>query len=566
MDAAWVDRWLREAVQRAASKPLPKSREELADLQASGSLLLRRSLGVDGLWSDSRQPPPAVQTGSADQGGFTLERWVVETQPGVRATVLLYRPKGGERHPVILNPHGHWPLKKAEPVVQARAIEQALCGYLAAVIDSPGFSWEGDRPVERKAMGTHWDFVPTCAGVTATGVYVWDIVRVLDFLESLPYADCTKVGITGESGGGTATVYAFALDGRIRCAVPVVYAASLEVQPDNGCPCNHLPDLLSLGDRAHALALRAPAPVLLIGATDDEEFPPEAVRRTGDKLREMGDRLGFEGWCETALFEGPHTYSEPMRRAALRFFDRHLRGLPEPTPVPPESSLAIEPADSPRLLCDPTPLPSATFRSIARKRLEAARAATTQAGGRLGALGGSGFEALVEASPTPGAGAALVLCDQTRGDLPRDWTPVRAPGLWGERGPSARYCTILGVPTALAAASALTAAARTCPGRDVVAIGPMACVATLLAASLGATLGTVVLCGLPQSHSALLDELGPDYDPQLLPILPLAQLRGDFPALLAEAPVRKAIRLPLESSLSEFREALASGSTGGRDR
>ncbi|MEJ5170023.1 MAG: CocE/NonD family hydrolase, partial [Fimbriimonadales bacterium] len=325
MEASWADGWLRAAVREAASKPLPHTREELEDFRTLGRAHLLRSLGLEDLPHNHRPPPPAHPSGSASYSGFRLERWVLETRPGVKATVLLYRPEGRGPFPVILNPHGHWPLKKAEPVVQARAIEQARSGFLAVVVDSPGHSWEGDRPVERKALGTHWDFVPTCAGITATGVYVWDLVRTLDFVQTLPFADADRVGITGESGGGTATVYTFAVDRRIRCAVPVVYACSLEDQPDNGCPCNHLPDILSLGDRAHALAIRAPSPVLLLGATDDEEFPPDAMRKTAAKLSEMGRKLGFDDFAGVEIFEGPHTYSEPMRQVALRFFDTHLR-------------------------------------------------------------------------------------------------------------------------------------------------------------------------------------------------------------------------------------------------
>src|SRR5262249_48315049 len=159
-------------------------------------------------------------------------------------------------------------------------------------------------------------------------------IRALDYLETRPEADMGRVGLTGASGGGLATTYAFAADERFGCAVPVCYATSLEVNPNNGCLCNHVPGTLQIGDRADGLAIRAPAPVLVIGASDDPEFPPEGTKRTGEKLEALWSLLGAPGAARWRIFESGHDYSRPMREAALGFLDLHLRGRGDGSPVP----------------------------------------------------------------------------------------------------------------------------------------------------------------------------------------------------------------------------------------
>ena len=302
-----------------------------------------------------------------------------ESRPGFPVTANVYVPRGhdGERLPVIVNPHGHWAHKKSEPVVQMRAISQALHGYLAIVVDSPGYSFEANTPIERRSAGPHDDFKLLLASANATGFYVWDLIRLLDYLETRPDADLTKVGITGTSGGGLATVYAFAAEPRFTCAVPVCYPTSLEVNPNNGCLCNHVAATLQIGDRSDILAIRAPAPVWLIGATDDAEFPPEGTKRTAEKMAPIWVLLGAGGNVGFTLVQSGHDYNRPMREAAMGFFDRHLRATGDGSPVA-EPKINPEPADSMDLWCLPADAKGRTMRELAAERLLAAPGASLE--------------------------------------------------------------------------------------------------------------------------------------------------------------------------------------------
>ncbi|MBL7008765.1 MAG: prolyl oligopeptidase family serine peptidase, partial [Planctomycetes bacterium] len=369
---------LAAAVAAAAARPLPESREQHQRRLPGDRAELMRCLGLDPL--PPRTPLNARVTGVLPRAGYRVEKLVYESLPGFHVTAHLYVPEDGASgpRPVIVNPHGHWQHKKAEPVVQARAIAQALAGYLAIVVDSPGHSFEGDAPIERRWQGPHGDWTLGMSVGSVTGVYVWDLMRALDYLETRPEADLGRVGITGASGGGLATLYAFAAEPRFTCAVPVVYASSLEVNPNNGCLCNHVPGTLRVGDRSDVLAIRAPAPVLVIGANEDGEFPPAGMRRTGEKIRAIWQLYGVGANARWMVFDSRHDYNRPMREQAMGFFDQHLRGRGDGSPVV-ESAFETADALDPdlRVLAEP-PEGAKTLRMIAAERLAAASGSWAQ--------------------------------------------------------------------------------------------------------------------------------------------------------------------------------------------
>jgi cephalosporin-C deacetylase-like acetyl esterase len=368
--------FLEAKVRSQAARPPPESKAALDAGRAARKKELMRCLGLEPL--PPRTALNARVTGVIQRQGYRIEKIVFESRPRFPVTGHLYIPDGpsGQSYPVILNPHGHWPWKKMQPVVQSRLIAQALRGYVAFVIDSPGWSSDRDRLAERNWAGSHRDFPLVEGSANTTGVYVWDLMRALDYLATRPEADMSRVGVTGASGGGLAAVYDFAADERILCAVPVVFASSMEVKADNGCPCNHVPGTLQIGDRADVLAIRAPAPVYLIGAREDKEFPPDGMRLTGEKLKRIWGLCGAADKAGCEIFAGPHDYNHLMRERAMGFFDQYLRGRGDGSPVP-EPALTTEAPNDPQFLCLPDVPPGLkTMRDIARENLSAAPAST----------------------------------------------------------------------------------------------------------------------------------------------------------------------------------------------
>jgi dienelactone hydrolase len=183
----------------------------------------------------------------------------------------------------------------------------------------------------------------------------------------------TRVGLTGASGGGLAAMYEYAADERITCAVMVVYPTSMEVNPDNGCACNHVPGVLQIGDRSDIIAIRAPAPVFVIGARQDSEFPPAGTQLTGEKLKKIWGLYGAADSTGWQIFEGPHDYNKLMRERAMGFFDKFLKGQGDGSPVPEPALKTEDPTDPQFLALPQVPGGCKTMRDIARETLAAAK-------------------------------------------------------------------------------------------------------------------------------------------------------------------------------------------------
>jgi dienelactone hydrolase len=357
--------FLDKKVKASAALPIPPTRAEFESRREAQRREVMRSLGLDPL--PPRTPLNARITGVIKRQGYRIEKLVFESRPGFPVTAHLYVPDGppGRRRPVIVNPHGHWEWKKQEPTVQSRLIGQALHGYLAIVIDSPGYSFEGDNHIERRSAGTHDDLRLVLGSTNATSVYVWDLMRALDYLATRPEADMSRIGLTGASGGGLATLWAFAAEPRFTCAASVVYASSYEINPNNGCLCNHVPGSLQIGDRADVLAVRAPAPVLIIGAEEDVEFPAKGMRLSGEKMKRLWGLYGRSADAWTRMFPGGHDYSRPMRETAMGFFDKYLKGIGTGAPVP-EPAFETEKPDAPEMyVLEKEPAKALTMRGIA---------------------------------------------------------------------------------------------------------------------------------------------------------------------------------------------------------
>jgi len=406
---ALLQSFLEKKVKAAAARPIPPTREAFEKERAAQKNQLMRCLGLDPL--PERTPLNARVTGLIEGDGYRVEKIVYESRPRFQVTAHLYLPDAAPERPlpVIVNPHGHWRDKKMEPRVQKRAIAQARAGFVALVVDSPGESFEGDALIERRWAGSHFDIALIQGATNATTIYVWDLMRGLDYLATRPEADLSRVGLTGASGGGLATLYAFAADERFTCAVPVCYAASLEVNPHNGCACNHVPGVLQIGDRSDVLAIRAPAPVLVIGASNDREFPPEGTRRTGEKIEKIWSLFDAKKNARWKIFESGHDYNRAMRETALGFFMEHLKGTGVGEAVP-EGPIATAPVDAAEFLC----LPVAPERPLTMVEIAAAQSCSDREDRLQGLIALNGglpdrdiFPSAIESHPLSGQGEAL---------------------------------------------------------------------------------------------------------------------------------------------------------------
>ena len=332
---------------------LVKGRSPADMTEATRSRLKDELLGAFGL-----KPLPektslnVTVTGRLERDGYVIEKLVFEPMPKFYSTAYLYIPtKGSAPFSAVVCPVGHWPQKKLQPVVQARCVGLALYGFVVLCIDMPGFYGPNDD--ERSFPGNHSDWCLHLASLPPLGLMVWDVVRGIDYLLTRPEVDGTRIGVTGTSGGGMATMYAAAIDERVACYVPVCYAVSYEDNYHNGCYCNHVPGVFGIGDRSDVMALAVPRPVLLIGAEVDPEFPKPGLLRSHEKLSAFYEAAGKAEDCRMFIAPGGHDYSKPMRESMYGFFRKYLQGIGEGGPALEPRELPMKDGDPPINVEDP---------------------------------------------------------------------------------------------------------------------------------------------------------------------------------------------------------------------
>jgi dienelactone hydrolase len=245
-----------------------------------------------------------------EMNGYILENIAIESFPGFYITGNLYRPlKTDKKSPAILSPHGHWEDRRMSEDVQKRCACFAKMGAVVFAYDMVGY---GDSKQVTHKMPV------------ALLLQTYNGKRVLDYLVSRPDVDAEKIGITGESGGGTQTIMLTALDNRIRVSVPVVMVSAYFF---GGCTCEsgmpvHKSDHHQTSN-VEIAALAAPRPMLLI--SDGGDWTKNTPRIEMPYLQKVYALYGAESNIDYAHFPGErHGYEASKRFPVYNFFDEYL--------------------------------------------------------------------------------------------------------------------------------------------------------------------------------------------------------------------------------------------------
>ena len=285
-----------------------------------------------------RTPLNARITGTLDRGDYKIEKIVFESQPRFFVTANLYLPKkGSPPYPAILFPLGHELGGKAHSAWQQVLGSLARRGYVAFAWDPLGQEervqffdpdWNDSKffasTVEHTELGAQCMLV----GDALARYTIWDGIRALDYLLSRPEVDTARVGVTGNSGGGTHTTYLSALDDRITVAAPSCYINSWRVLLDALGPQDAeqvFPGWLKNGmDFPDFIYSFAPKPFLILSAIRDF-FPIGGVRETFAEAHGVYEKLGVGDKLQKVEADDGHGYSKPRRQAAYRWFGRWLK-------------------------------------------------------------------------------------------------------------------------------------------------------------------------------------------------------------------------------------------------
>jgi dienelactone hydrolase len=244
--------------------------------------------------------------------------------------------------PVVLAFHGHgygvkdivglWEdgTERNTPDGYHKDFGVALCRAGFAVA-APEISCFGERSTDFSYLSalpeqpvpttcTHSAMLAFHLGISVVGLRVHDGMRLVDYLETRPDLDISRLGAMGISGGGMHTFFSACLDPRIRACVVSGYYSTFRdsILAMAHCACNFVPGLAEFGEMYDLAGLIAPRPLLVEAGTYDPIFPIDAVRRSVELARSVYAVFGAEDQIETDYFEGRHQISGRVAYDFLR--------------------------------------------------------------------------------------------------------------------------------------------------------------------------------------------------------------------------------------------------------
>ena len=253
---------------------------EEAWLKRAGDL--RRQIQVSaGLWPPVEKSPLKARIfGKVSKGDYSIEKVFFESYPGFYVTGNLYRPLGKKGpFPGILTPHGHWAYGRLENQSLASmpglSINLARQGHVVFAYDMLAYNDSRQVKDHRRPLDRSFSLW----GIGWLGIQLWNSIRSVDFLQSLPDVDPNRLGCTGASGGGTQTFLLTAVDDRIKVSAPV---NMISHYMQGGCICENQANLRLDTNNMEIAALMAPRPLLMVSASGDwtRETPGWNSRRS----------------------------------------------------------------------------------------------------------------------------------------------------------------------------------------------------------------------------------------------------------------------------------------------
>lgn len=267
--------------------------------------------------------------------GGSLRRFTIAVEPGQRACGWLARPTGAVRPPVVICLQGHTTgahISIGRPVHagDVESIEgdrdfarQALRqGFAALSLEQRAFGERGDhRPGHRINGGcVHPAMVALLLGRSMARERTWDVSRSIDLLETCDDLDLARIACMGNSGGGTVTWYASAVEPRIAALMPSCsvcpYGPSIGTL--DHCPDNYLPGALLHFDMPDLAGLIAPRPCVVVCGREDPIFPFAAVEAGYRTIAAIYAQAGAERSCRLVVGEGGHRFYAAQGWTALR--------------------------------------------------------------------------------------------------------------------------------------------------------------------------------------------------------------------------------------------------------
>ena len=237
---------------------------------------------------------------------FTLYRAELEILEGVKLSGLFFKMKGEGKKPLVIVQHG----KSGTPEIMSGILGSTwnyndmtmrVAKYDVHVFAPQLLLWDAAQygaPYERITM----DAALKRTGSSIAAIELYEISGIIDYFEKQAYV--SSFGMVGLSYGGFYTLYATALDTRIKSAISCSFFASRDA-----CSWSDWvwQDSANRFDDAEVACLVYPRRLCLEMGTRDELFRSEYSEESFERIKAYCKDVGTD-WCDLILFDGKHEF------------------------------------------------------------------------------------------------------------------------------------------------------------------------------------------------------------------------------------------------------------------
>jgi hypothetical protein len=269
-----------------------------------------------------------------DCGSYVRRFLSYASEPGARVPAYFLIPKaalgGRERFPAVLCLHQTHALGQKVVVGLGKStndeygVELATRGY---VVLAPPYPLLANYHPNLKALGY----------ASGTIKAIWDNMRGLDLLESLPFVKTNGFGAMGHSLGGHNSVYTAAFDERIKVIVSSCgldsYLDYMDGKITGWTSERYMPRLLDYQDRLEdipfdfheLIGALAPRSCFISAPLGDTNFKWRSVDNIAEAASQIYQLYGIPKNLRVEHPDCGHLFPKEMREIAYQLFDEKLR-------------------------------------------------------------------------------------------------------------------------------------------------------------------------------------------------------------------------------------------------
>jgi dienelactone hydrolase len=277
-----------------------------------------------------RVPLDVKEIESVKVGNLIRRKVTFASDGATRVPAYIFAPaeRPAGKLPAILALHQTTRVGKDEPAGlgnkdMAYGLELAQRGYVVIVPDYPSFG-------EYK-----YDFAASKGYASGTMRAIWDNVRAVDVLETLPEVDAERIGVIGHSLGGHNAIFTAFFDTRLKAVVSNCGFCTFQkddvpswtgpvymprIKTEFGNDAKKVPF-----DFQELVAGIAPRAFLASAADKDNDFDLSGVKDCVTAAKPIYKLLNAADKLETSYYAAGHSFPPAARKAAYEFLDRHLK-------------------------------------------------------------------------------------------------------------------------------------------------------------------------------------------------------------------------------------------------